>query len=326
MIAKIEWYEEVLALDPGSKLFVPFARCLVEQGMRDRAIEVLRAGLAVHPEYMEARVLLIHLLDESGDVEASCAESRRVADVLMGYPGFWKALGDAVSQTRGSDVALCLRFVAVALRNPSVTLAGMVARGLGLVGEDGGTSEAEGVMISEQVSGQTVLDGSQTSAEELRQETDDNLKGQTVERSEFEAQPPVPPAEPSVSHDEEPTHCVSERIETEEPVSLRTRSMAQILAEQGDLDGALIIYEELAVQDPDSAELRRRISELRRQKTDGSDRSRYGSLDAAVVTMASETTPKESVTSDAGGAKQVSKDIVALLEGLADRLDARAGA
>ena len=39
---KINWYREVLELEPGSRVFLPFARLLVEQGCSDEAAAVLR--------------------------------------------------------------------------------------------------------------------------------------------------------------------------------------------------------------------------------------------------------------------------------------------
>ena len=54
MKAKIEWYREVLELEPGSKVFFPLARLLGQSGETQEAIRVLRMGLARHPEYIEA--------------------------------------------------------------------------------------------------------------------------------------------------------------------------------------------------------------------------------------------------------------------------------
>lgn len=325
MMAKIEWYEEVLALDPGSRLFLPFARCLVEQGMRDRAVEVLRAGLAVHPEHMEARILLIHLLAEGGDDAASCAESQQVAEMLMTYPGFWKSLGMVAGQTHGADVALCLQFVSAMLRDPSLTLAGMVARGLGLLCEGGEAPEAAcrtsggEVPVLPARAGQT--------PDTARFQSPSEVSGAVTEESSarHEQTADSPAVVVSVPQTDSSVQFVSERVETEENVNLRTRSMAQILAEQGDLDGALVIYEELAVQDPDNVELRRKIGELRRQKTDGGDRSRYGGSDTEGA-VASLRAFSEAPTQDTQGSEQGNKSVVALLEHLADRLEARAGA
>ena len=58
---------------------------------------------------------------------------------------------------------------------------------------------------------------------------------------------------------------VEDADETEERFSLRTRSMAEVLAEQGDIKGALDIYHELAasaVHPEESADLRQRIATL----------------------------------------------------------------
>ena len=45
MMEKIEWYQEVLKLDPDSKVFFPLAKLLRDSQQPDKAIEVLRAGL-----------------------------------------------------------------------------------------------------------------------------------------------------------------------------------------------------------------------------------------------------------------------------------------
>ena len=44
MMEKIEWYQEVLKLDPDSKVFFPLAKLLRDSQQPDKAIEVLRAG------------------------------------------------------------------------------------------------------------------------------------------------------------------------------------------------------------------------------------------------------------------------------------------
>lgn len=129
MMAKIEWYEEILALEPGSKVFFPFAKRLAEDGLHDKALAVLRLGLVQHPEYLEARVFLSHLLFEIGDKEAAMAESQQVFDRLAPYPAFWEALSLANEAIPG-DMNLAMRFLAEGLRAPGLTLAAAMRRGL----------------------------------------------------------------------------------------------------------------------------------------------------------------------------------------------------
>ena len=68
---KAAWYREVLDLEPGSKVFLPYARLLLELDRADEAVSVLRDGLGRHPEFMEARLLLIDVLHKRGE-HAAC--------------------------------------------------------------------------------------------------------------------------------------------------------------------------------------------------------------------------------------------------------------
>ena len=67
---KIDWYREVLELEPNSKVFLPLARLHLQIGQEDEAIAVLEHGLARHPEHLEARLLLVELLYRTGRQEA----------------------------------------------------------------------------------------------------------------------------------------------------------------------------------------------------------------------------------------------------------------
>lgn len=129
MMAKIEWYEEILALEPGSKVFFPFAKRLAEDGLHDKALAVLRHGLVQHPEYLEARVFLTHLLFAVGDTQTAMTESQQVFARLAPYPAFWEALSLANEAVPG-DMSLLLRFMAESLRSPGLSLATALRRGL----------------------------------------------------------------------------------------------------------------------------------------------------------------------------------------------------
>ena len=48
MTEKIEWYKEVLELEPNSKVFFPLARMLAEEQRFDEAVAVLEHGLERH--------------------------------------------------------------------------------------------------------------------------------------------------------------------------------------------------------------------------------------------------------------------------------------
>ena len=96
--------------------------------------------------------------------------------------------------------------------------------------------------------------------------------------------------------------------ETDEAFSIRTRSMAEVLAEQGDIAGALDIYHELmqSAEPDEKNSLMARADELAHRMNAG----------PAADAGRTEEKPKA-----AGGE---STRLVSLLESLAQRLEARA--
>ena len=99
-----------------------------------------------------------------------------------------------------------------------------------------------------------------------------------------------------------------EADDSEERFSLRTRSMAEVLAEQGDIKGALDIYHELAAAataPEESADLRKRIATLN---------ARLGSAPPVEQTQE---------PAEAGGSTGKDK-LISMLEALAERVEARA--
>ena len=100
----------------------------------------------------------------------------------------------------------------------------------------------------------------------------------------------------------------AEEEESEEAFSIRTRSMAEVLAEQGDVAGALDIYQELMqTADPEEkSSLMARAEELTHRMSNGS---------------VPEVGRAEEKSKASGGE---STKLVSLLESLAQRLEARA--
>lgn len=136
--AKLEWYKEVLSLEPNSKLFLPLARLLAELGTEDNnadmmneAFEVLRRGLNIQPEFMEARLFLIELLNACG-CKAQCgAEVARLASLFLSYPDFWDAWREyAITEHESSDFTAALGFMSAIMRNKSLSIVQVLEAGL----------------------------------------------------------------------------------------------------------------------------------------------------------------------------------------------------
>lgn len=109
---KIKLYEELLAADPGSRLFLSLARLYLERGEAENAISTLQTGLNRYQEHFEARLLLHDILYEQGRTEEAREHLRMVSEVLRKYPAFWEHWADTVESEGQIDAAVGVRFLA----------------------------------------------------------------------------------------------------------------------------------------------------------------------------------------------------------------------
>lgn len=229
MSEKIEWYQEVLSLEPGSRVFFPLAKLFVENGMPEDAVKTLRQGLDRHPDYLEARMLLVELLTELGREDEVHDQLARVINPLRDYPAFWRGWARSLPPEQ-RDLSVFLMLVASNLSGDIIKWTDVVFEGIGTLA--------------------------------------DRLVGAPLPPP-CECPPPYKPEVP-----ERPDDAFGEP----EPEfkhgtgSFRTKTMADLLASQGDVDGALEIYRELlqsTVSDERRAELKERIVQLERGREKG---------------------------------------------------------
>ena len=134
---KALWYQEVLSLAPASRIFLPYARLLAESGRRMEAIEVLRAGLSRHPEFLDARLLLIEELHAAGQNAAAGLEAAGVIESLSQCSALW----DIWSRLPGvrPDQAAMLRFFGATFKKDGPTLADVFEAGMKALGAGAST-------------------------------------------------------------------------------------------------------------------------------------------------------------------------------------------
>ena len=134
---KIELYREVLSADSGSKLFFKLAVLYAEEGRNDEARVVLEQGLEKHPEYLEARLMLIEILARMDQEDKAVEEVEAVTRTLTRYTSFWKLWAARGADTR--DFALALAFITAALEGVDLSWSDLLSRGLdSLAGAGGG--------------------------------------------------------------------------------------------------------------------------------------------------------------------------------------------
>ena len=243
MKAKIDWYKEVLELEPGSKVFFPLARLLAENKQLQDALSTLRLGLERHPEFMEARLYLIELLYKNEQVAQCESQIAQLTRLFSKYPGFWEAWGVCTSGTeKKRDFSLALRFLSVLFQHPDADLGAVLEKGLSSLAAM--PKEKPLTPKPAMETGKKILPAN--AVPPVRRpiiiQTAPAKTGATVNS-------PPPTAKRAEDMDD-----------TEEPFTLRTKSMADVLAGQSDFEGALAIYRELALR-AESPEERREINE-----------------------------------------------------------------
>lgn len=131
MSEKIEWYKEVLELEPNSKVFLPLARLLVEENKVFDAINILQDGLRRHPEFLEARLFLVELLYRYNMQEECSEEINLLAGMFKKYAGFWQAWAACLANSpKDDDTASVMRFLAVTFMHGPLSFHEILNRGL----------------------------------------------------------------------------------------------------------------------------------------------------------------------------------------------------
>ncbi|NDV19746.1 tetratricopeptide repeat protein [Pseudodesulfovibrio sp. JC047] len=229
MSDKIEWYQEVLSLEPGSRVFFPLAKLFVENGLPEKAVKTLRQGLNRHPDYLEARMLLVELLTELKREDEVHDQLQRVIDPLRDYPAFWRGWARSLPPDK-SDLSVFLMLVASNISGETIRWTDVIFEGIG--------------PLAKRLVGMPLPPPSAHLSSSVSNDEHD----EAFESGEFE------------SNDSEPVFRSG-------VMAFRTKTMADLLASQGDVDGALEIYRELlqsTMSDERRAELKDRIVQLER--------------------------------------------------------------
>ncbi|MBF0481619.1 MAG: tetratricopeptide repeat protein [Desulfovibrionaceae bacterium] len=336
MSSKIDWYREVLALEPGSRVFFALAQLLRDAGRADEAVAALRGGLVFHPDHLEAKFLLVELLAGTGSPSSPGPELDEALGCLIGvltrYPAFWALWSEKIAAS-SRDGALAARLLAAHLGGAGLDFTGLLEKGLGAASAaPSKPASPAGAPCLAENDEPTEPTGPTERAEAAEPGQPDDLDDAGNSESLGEALPPTPlrgaDAVRRALHD---LGRAGEAKDGRQDAALaghfsgvRTRTMAEVLAGQGDVKGAVDIYEELhglaaAVDKPALAE---RLAALRETLSSPS-----GETGVAGGTGSSGETGAAGATGSSGGTGAPDKDkLMGVLEKLASRLEARAGA
>ena len=345
MLSKIELYREVLEIEPNSKVFFPLARQLATEERRDEAVAVLTRGIGFHPDHLEAKFLLIELLSRQGREEQAEEIFADVGSMLARYPSVW-LLWSKTAAARSKDPSLAMLFLAHYFQDQTLTWADVMERGLKSLTQAGTQSRAEDV--AEPPAKETPAPAALEARPEVRaerpappapgvspvaatspsKEPEESEEPETPAAARSEALAPADGPQLRGAREvlaladlldapQEPVERSRTRPAKTREQAVRTKTMAAVLAGQGDTAGALEIYEDLLAAAPD-----------------GPKREELAGLMAALSPAAAGPGPQETAAPDRDGPLPQEADatgpkgsarLASFLEALAGRLEARAG-
>ncbi|WP_457572320.1 tetratricopeptide repeat protein [Desulfovulcanus sp.] len=335
---KINFYEEVLALDPHSKLFFPLARLYLENKQIKKAQEVLKAGLEKHPEHLEAKLFLAKIYFLQGQEEEGekiCAE---IFELLKDNSFFWTSLERFWAKKGQVDLALAFKFIAGYAQGQEFTWSQILKAGL-LALEKSPEVGIKAPLEEGKEKNMAVMETLPSEQINVQEWASRPVKESSVEFGQLSGQETSGDKQVGMSHDEEApdqTETASETgalvdadkvideefDEVEEVKDLnfeqeaRTRSLADLLFEQEEYAKALDIYEELwraSLPGSERKELENRIKEIKNLLA--GEENRPEQKMAAESDSNEEAIPEEDIGQD---------EVVDFLSSLAERLEARA--
>lgn len=127
---KIKFYQEVLELEPGSRLFFPLAKLYYENDDILNARHTLRNGLEKHPEHFEARLLLASILIKEGEDEQAAQIYQDIFSILIDNNDFWETLSLDLTSKGKNDLSLAAAFFARAALDKSLSWTDILKAGL----------------------------------------------------------------------------------------------------------------------------------------------------------------------------------------------------
>jgi tetratricopeptide (TPR) repeat protein len=93
MSDEVRRLSDVLARDPGSRVFVPLGEALRKQGQLDVALKVTMRGLERHPHFADAHDLLARIAVDRGELERAFDEWDMVLRLTPGHVGAQRGMG-----------------------------------------------------------------------------------------------------------------------------------------------------------------------------------------------------------------------------------------
>jgi tetratricopeptide (TPR) repeat protein len=279
--ADIKKYEDMLAKDPNSYCFAPLAELYRKLGMLDDAINIAKRGCEIHPEYVGGYMALGRAYFEKEMRAESRLALEKVVRVTPDNLLAQRLLSQIyidLGETEAAEKALQI----ILFQNPADLESQVLLNSLTRIAGKAAEPLAEPVDEALQTgAGETVdVDDGLFPGEE--EEALDLEEAVLIEELDGEPDEEGALVYPEQDAGNEPSFLVDQ----EERDPLTTTTLAELYVSQGFLKRALTIYRELLKTDPDNAELKQRLFELKEKIDQDEVNAKEHSLEPGAVEVA----------------------------------------
>ena len=251
----IKKYEDILLNDPNSFCFAQLSELYRKLGLLDDAIFVAKRGVEMHPDYVGGHLALGKAYFDKGLKPDSREALERVVRSTPENYSAQKLLSQLYLEL--NDVDLAKKTLQRVLElNPEDVESRLSLEALSRCGETDSHGETE-YEDEEDLEEAEIVEDDLPSFDDWQEEILVEPTAEVKEPEPLVLEETEPSREPLVLEGTEPSR---------DP--LTTATLAEIYLSQGFHDQALRIFRELADAAPDNDELRRRIAEIERLKTD----------------------------------------------------------
>ncbi len=308
MSERLELYKEIIELDPQSRVFFKYAQLLEKEQRVDEALSALARGLEFQPDFMEARLYYIDLLTRNDRLESASIQLHKFTSLFKKYPAFWLTWSK-LTMEENSTVGSTLALLSALFNNPSLSVMQIFQAGL--------------QSYTDQISTAKMPTNAQNPiAQDLRTnkaETEHPLSVSDTITAILASNDSLSSLSSMDIFDSKDASFDTDFLQEDfnEEVSIKssvhTRSMADLLAEQGDIQGAIAIYSELLekASGHEKEEVAKRLNSLRNHF----EVAEHANTSSNQPTKNSEKNQSE---------KKLAPRMQSMLERLADRLEDRA--
>ncbi len=126
---KLELYREILEIEPNSKVFLAYAKLLEYNERIEEALNVLARGIERQPDYLEARLYYIDLLARSDKLESARLQLNRLTDIFQSHSSFWLIWSKLIAEDNPT-ISTTLGLLGTLFNDPSLSLLEILQSGI----------------------------------------------------------------------------------------------------------------------------------------------------------------------------------------------------